>query len=107
MAIVFPNMPPIQAEIHLDLVDSNGGSNPEMNRENARPMAVSLRNGEMWYGFVINDSTVDVIEPGRSAICRISFLNHEGAKEVFQCGSSILFGDGSVTRGVLRIFAFD
>jgi len=61
----------------------------------------------MWYGFVIKDSTIDLIEPGKTETCSISFLNHEGAKDVFECGASILFGDGAVTKGVLRILSFD
>lgn len=75
MTIVFPNMVAARAEIHLDMVDSLGGPVLEMRQNNARPMALSRRGGELWYGFVINDSTVDVILPGERVACVVSFLN--------------------------------
>lgn len=74
-----------------------------MRQNNARPMALSRRGGELWYGFVINDSTIDVILPGETVTCVVSFLNHEDAQHAFPRGSSILFGDGVSTRGVLRL----
>lgn len=80
MTIVFPNMVPARAEIHLDMVDSLGGPVLEM-RQN----------------------TVDVILPGERVACVVSFLNHEDAQHAFPRGASILFGDGVSTRGVLRL----
>nr|WP_313225669.1 hypothetical protein [Stenotrophomonas pavanii] len=103
MTIVFPNMVPARAEIHLDMVDSLGGPVLEMRQNSARPMALSRRGGELWYGFVINDSTVDVILPDERVACVVSFLNHEDAQHAFPRGASILFGDGVSTRGVLRL----
>jgi len=44
-----------------------------------RPMALSRRGGELWRGFVINDSAVESISPGQSVACLVSFLNHEDA----------------------------
>lgn len=33
----------------------------------------------------------------------VSFLNQEDAQHVFALGVSILFGDGVITKGVLRL----
>lgn len=103
MTIVYPNMVPTRAEIHLDVVDSLGRPVREMRQSNARPMALSRRGSELWYGFVINDSAIDVILPGQTVTCVVSFLNHEDAQHAFPPGASILFGDGVSTRGVLRL----
>ncbi len=103
MAVVYPNMQPTWAEIHLDVTDSSGEPVQEMLQKYWRPMALSRRGGELWYGFVINDSTVESISPGQSVTCLVSFLNHEDAQHAFPPGASILFGDGVTTKGVLRL----
>lgn len=103
MAIVYPNMVPKRAEIHLDVTASSGEPVREMLPKYWRPMALCRSKGELWYGFVINDSSVESISPGQSVTCMVSFLNHEDAQNAFPTGASILFGDGFTTRGVMRL----
>lgn len=94
-------------ELRLDEVDSSGKNVSPLDSSNARPSAVSLSPGMVWFGFVLNEAAGRVIQPGEQASCWISFLNHEGAMEAFPPGASFLFGDGVSTRGVINIVAFD
>lgn len=61
----------------------------------------------MWYGFVINDESIKLMQPGTLVSCTISFINHDRAKEAFCSGASIPFGDGASTKGVIRIVRLD
>lgn len=103
MAAAYPNLVPLRAEIHLDTMDSSGEPVRAMLQKHWRPMALSRRDGELWYGFVINDNAVESLLPGQSVTCMVSFLNHEGAQHAFPPGASILFGDGCITKGVLKL----
>jgi len=107
MTIPYPNLKPVRVDLQLDAVDSCGLPVGDMAASSARPMALSLKGEPLWYGFVINDEFIDVVQPGTLASCTISFLNHDGAKEAFCSGASILFGDGASTKGVIRIVSLD
>jgi hypothetical protein len=78
-----PNLKPVLVELRLDEVDSRGGAVAEMIASTARPMALSISPELMWYSFVLNDRAITRIMPGTRAHCTISFINHDGAKEVF------------------------
>jgi hypothetical protein len=107
MSTPYPNLKPVLVELRLDEVDSRGGVVAEMIASTARPMALSISPELMWYSFVLNDRAITRITPGTRAHCTISFVNHDGAKEVFQCGTVAAFGDGSATKGLIRIIRFD
>ncbi|HIE0128361.1 TPA: hypothetical protein ACXI73_003485 [Stenotrophomonas maltophilia] len=107
MSAPYPNLKPVLVELRLDEVDSRGGAVAEMIASTARPMALSISPELMWYSFVLNDRDITRITPGTRAHCTISFINHDGAKEVFHCGTVAAFGDGSSTRGLIRIIRFD
>lgn len=107
MSTPYPNLKPVLVELRLDEVDSRGGAVAEMIASTARPMALSISPELMWYGFVLNDRAIARIRPGTRTNCTISFINYEGAKEVFTCGTLAAFGDGSSTRGLIRIIRFD
>ncbi|MEN5425630.1 hypothetical protein ABE522_04520 [Stenotrophomonas pennii] len=107
MTIPYPNLKPVRAELRLDLVDSRGNAVAEMAASTARPMALSLMGDPMWYGFVLNDDSIERLLPGTSNLCTISFISHDSAKEALVIGSSALFGDGTSTKGVIRIVSFD
>lgn len=107
MSTPYPNLKPVLVELRLDEVDSRGGAVAEMLASTARPMALSISPELMWYSFVLNDRAITHIAPGTRAHCTISFVNHDGAKEVFRCGTVAAFGDGSATRGLIRIIRFD
>lgn len=107
MTIPYPNLKKVQAELRLDFVDSRGNAIAEMAASTARPMALSLMGDPMWYGFVLNDDSIERLQPGTSHFCTISFISHDSAKEAFVSGSSALFGDGSSTKGVVRIVSFE
>ncbi len=107
MSTPYPNLKPVLVELRLDEVDSRGGAVAEMIAATARPMALSISPELMWYSFVLNDRAITRIAPGTRAHCTISFVNHDGAKEVFRCGTVAAFGDGSSTRGLIRIIRFD
>ncbi|OEY99813.1 hypothetical protein BIY45_14845 [Stenotrophomonas sp. BIIR7] len=85
------------------VTDSSGEPVPVMLQKYWRPMALSRRGSELWFGFVINDSSVESISPGQTVQCTVSFLNHEDAQHIFPAGASILFGDGIITKGVLKL----
>lgn len=87
------------AVIHLDTIDSSGALCGEINFSHARLMALSVREKDLWYGFVITESRVDILNPGGSAVVTIAFLNELGAGSVFPLNASILFGDGVNSRG--------
>ncbi|AVH92862.1 hypothetical protein AL480_19405 [Stenotrophomonas maltophilia] len=93
--------------MRLDEEDSRGGAVAEMIASTARPMAPSMSPELMWYSFVLNDRAITRIRPGTRTNCTISFVNHDGANEVFPCGTVAAFGDGSSTRGLIRIIRFD
>lgn len=107
MSTPYPNLKPVLVELRLDEVDSRGGAVAEMLASTARPMALSISPELVWYSFVLNDRDITRITPGTRAHCTISFINHDGAKEVFPCGTVAAFGDGSSTRGLIRIIRFD
>jgi hypothetical protein len=107
MSTPYPNLKPVLVELRLDEVDSRGGAVAEMIASTARPMALSISPELMWYSFVLNDRAITRVAPGTRAHCTISFVNHDGAKEVFRCGTVAAFGNGSVTRGLIRIIRFD
>jgi len=107
MSTPYPDLKPFLVELRLDEVDSRGGTVAEMIASTARPRALSISPGVLWYSFVLNDRVVTRITPGTRAHCTISFVNHDGAKEVFPCGTVAAFGDGSSTRGLIRIIRFD
>lgn len=107
MRTPYPNLKPVFVELRLDEVDLRGGAVAEMIAPTARPRALSISPEFMWYSFVLNDRAVTRITPGTRAHCTISFINHDGAKEVFPCGTVAAFGDGSSTRGLIRIIRFD
>lgn len=103
----FPNLRPVHVELRLDSVDSHGRAVAAMNAPTARPMAFTISPQPMWFGFVLNDPSIRVIEPGTAVTCTISFINHDGATEALHVGSSSLFGDGVATRGVIKIVNLD
>lgn len=103
MSAPYPNLKPVLVELRLDEVDSRAGAVAELIASTARPMALSISPEVMWYSFVLNDRAITRIRPGTRTNCTISFINYEGAKEVFTCGTSAAFGDGSSTRGLIRI----
>lgn len=103
MTVLYPAMLPIRAELRLDVVDSSGNPTFEMRPADARPMAVSVRKNNPWFSFCINDTTVAAVLPGTAVTCNISFINHVDAMGEFPRGASVLFGDGVVTKGVLRL----
>lgn len=103
MAAPHPDLTPVRVELRLDSVDSCGRAAAALRATTARPMVLAFGPEPIWYGFVLNDPSVDVIEPGTSVKCTISFINHDGATAALHCGASFLFGDGSSTRGVIRI----
>ncbi|MDY0981729.1 MULTISPECIES: hypothetical protein [Stenotrophomonas] len=103
MSVLYPAMQPVRAELRLDLVDSSGNPTHEMRPADARPLAVSVRKNHPWFSFCINDTTVGAVLPGTAVTCSISFINHVEAMEEFPRGASVLFGDGAVTKGVLRL----
>ena len=107
MSTPYPNLKPVLVELRLDEVDSRGGAVAEMIASTARPMALSISPELMWYSFVLNDRAIARIRPGTRANCTISFINYEGGKEVFTCGTLAAFGDGSSTKGLIRIIRFD
>lgn len=107
MSTLYPNLKPDLVELRLDEVDSRGGAVAELIDSSARHMALSISPELMWYGFVLNDRGITRITPGTRAHCTISFINHDGAKEVFPCGTVAAFGDGSSTKGLIRIIRFD
>lgn len=107
MSTPYPNLEPVLVELRLDEVDSRGGAFPELIASTARPMALSMSPRLTWYSFVLNDRTMTLIRPGTRTNCTISFINHDGAKEAFPCGTLAAFGDGSSTRGLIRIIRFD
>lgn len=94
-------------DLSLDAVDSRGGVVQPLDCANARPSALSIDGGMTWYGFVLNDSSVDVINPGQTVSCWVSFFNDVDSVSAFPIGASALFGDGVSTRGVIRIKAIE
>ncbi len=107
MSTPYPNLKPVLVELRLDEVDSRGDAVAEMIASTARPMAHSMSPELMWYSFVLNDRAITRIRPGTRIHCTISFINYEGANEAFLCGTLAAFGDGSSTRGLIRIIRFD
>jgi hypothetical protein len=107
MTLPYPNLKLVRVELQLDFVDSRGNAIAEMAASTARPMALSLKGNSMWYGFVLNDDSIERLQPGTSHFCTISFISHDSATEAFANGSSALFGDGSSTKGVFRIVSFE
>ncbi|WP_164117931.1 hypothetical protein [Stenotrophomonas maltophilia] len=107
MSTPYPNLKPVLVELRLDEVDSRGGAVAEMIASTARPMALSISPEVMWYSFALNDRAITRIRPGTRTNCTISFINYEGAKEAFPCGTLAAFGDGSLTKGLIRIIRFD
>lgn len=103
MTAICTAMVPTQAEIYLDETDSSSEPVSVMLQRYWRPMALSRRGSEPWFGFVINDSSVESISPGQTVKCTVSFLNHEDARKISQAGASILFGDGIIAKDVLRL----
>lgn len=103
----YPALRPVRVELCLDAVDSCGRTVMALNASTARPMAYAFGVEPMWYGFVLNDPAMPVIEPGATVTCTISFLNHDGAIEALHGGASVLFGDGSSTKGVIKIVSLD
>lgn len=101
MAVFYPNMVPTLAEVHLDATDSSGEPVRPMLPKLSRPMAMS-RLHNLWCGFVINDSSVESIPPGQSMTCTVSFLNHQDAHHAVPRGAPFVFGDGFISKGVLR-----
>ena len=101
---VFP-APRVLTNLRLDEVSSTGDVVLPLDSSNARPSALSLSNGMIWFGFVINDFHIQTIQPGEEVTCWVSFFNHEGALKSFPPGASFLFGDGVATRGVVKIVA--
>ncbi|KOF00896.1 hypothetical protein [Stenotrophomonas geniculata] len=107
MRIPYPNLKPVLVELRLDEVDSRGGAVAGMIASTARPMARSMSPELTWYSFVLNDRAITRIRPGTRTNCTISFINHDGSKEAFPCGTLAAFGVGSSKRGLIRIIRFD
>lgn len=107
MITPYPNLRVVRVELCLDSVDSHGRAVLAMKASTARPMAFAIGPPPMWYGFVLNDQAVSVIEPGTSLTCTISFINHDGATDALQVGASSLFGDGASTKGVIKIVCLE
>lgn len=107
MPVPYPNLKPVRVELQLDAVESRGLPVGEMVASTARPMALSLKAEPMWYGFVINDASIESIQSGTKVTCTISFITHESAREAFSAGASVLFGDSVSTKGVIRIIGFE
>lgn len=93
--------PQAMAVLRLDATDSLGAPTVPIQVFPARLMALSLQPKPLWFGFVVTESPR--ITPGTVTRVPITFLDEEGARKVFHAGSSILFGDGVRTRGVLVI----
>lgn len=94
------------AVIHLDTVDSSGALCGVVNFSHARLMALSVREKDLWYGFVVTESKVDTLNPGESAVVTIAFLNELGASSVFPLNASILFGDGINSKGFIVLTSY-
>ncbi|HFT6993086.1 TPA: hypothetical protein ACGRQA_002421 [Stenotrophomonas maltophilia] len=107
MSTPFPNTRPVLVELQLDELDSRGGVVAEMIASTAPVMALSISPERMWYGFVLNDRAITRIRPGTRTNCTISFIDYDGAKEAFPCGTTAAFGDGLSTQGLIRIIRFD
>jgi hypothetical protein len=95
--------PQAVAVLRLDLNDSSGTPTDPIHAFPARLMALSLGPQPLWLGFVVTDEPMSPIGPGMNARVQIAFLDEESARKTFRVGSSILFGDGVITRGVLLI----
>jgi len=91
------------ASIHLDEINSSGHKNSVMDVHKVRPMALSIVDKGVWYGFVITKCDEDFISPGESLDIELAFINSDEAESVFNQKTSILFGDGVVTNGVIML----
>lgn len=89
------------ANITFDTADSVGKENTKINLSTIRPMAFSLKNNGLWYGFVITRFDADHLTPGEKSQIEMTFLNSHEAELAFPLNSSILFGDGEVSKGVI------
>lgn len=94
--------PQARAVLRLDVTDSSGASTAPIEVFPARLMALSLHPQPLWFGFVVTESS-SPITSGTIARVPIAFLDEESARKMFHPGSSVLFGDGVRTRGVLVI----
>lgn len=93
----------IVADLTLDLFDSNGKPSSPIIVASSRMMALSLKAGGMWFGFVVREARDARITPGSTARVKLAFLDPEGARNALPNNASILFGDGVVSRGVLTL----
>lgn len=92
------------AILKVDLNESNGRVARPIDASKERLMALSVSEN-IWYGFIIEDKEKR-IDPGIHTCVRIRFLDEIGSKENLKAGCSILFGDGSSSRGILIIEDF-
>lgn len=85
----------------LDQVDSEGREGRPIHVQSERLMALSLRVKSTWFGFILKGVDTSIINPGQSVHVDAVFLDDVGAREAFPLNTSILFGDGVSSRGVL------
>ena len=89
--------------ISLDEINSSGHRNSDMDFSKSRPMALSLKDNGVWYGFIVTRCESDRLRPGEKISAEIAFLNGDDAHVAFPLGSSALFGDGVMSKGVISI----
>jgi hypothetical protein len=92
--------------ISLDRVDSSGAQTSPLNLDALRLMAYSIKDRGVWYGFVVTASKFDQLNSGEKTVSEISFINGDDARFTFITGSSVLFGDGVRSKGVMSILKF-
>ncbi|RDY67199.1 hypothetical protein [Lysobacter soli] len=86
------------AVISLQRIDSYGRPGRLLPVATTRP-AARAESG-VWYGFAIA-ADLDTIGVGESVGVHVSFLDEEGARQAFESGTPIPFGDGVILRGTL------
>ena len=86
--------------MNLDAFSSSGAPNAPMDLMNSRPMALSMKDRNLWYGFIVTKCDSEIINPGQSVSLEVAFLNIEEARAAFPLKSSFLFGDGVSSKGV-------
>lgn len=66
-------------------------------------MVFSFKNNGLWFGFVITRCDDDLLAPGSKSLVEMTFINSSDAELVFPLNSSLLFGDGVVSKGVIML----
>lgn len=94
---------PVAADLTLDLFDSDGKPSKPIIVASSRMMALSLKAGGVWCGFVVCEAADARIVPGCTARVKLAFLDADSARSTLPSNASILFGDGVVSLGVLLL----